>query len=113
MNRLKKTDPKEYKILKAQDQQIEAVKEAYNKYREDKNLESYIKFWEKIWRSGGLKFESMKWWFELPNLYIKAKRYDEALVLCYKILETKSIYYTNKANSLIYKIETLKAKGKK
>ncbi len=113
MNSLKKTDPKGYKILKAQDQQLKAINEAYDKFRKDKDLESYIKFWEKIWQRGGLKFEGVRWCFELPNLYIKAKRYDEALALCYKILETKSTYYANKANSLIYKIEILKAKGKK
>lgn len=79
MTDLKKIDLEGYKILNIQDQQIAAVQKAKNNYSEDKDLDSYIDFLEMIWANGGLKFEGARWHFELPDLYIKAKKYDDAL----------------------------------
>lgn len=48
--------------------------------------------------------------FRLPDLYIKAKRYDDAMLIVQKIKKTKGAYYLNKANSYIAKIEERKTK---
>jgi len=37
-----------------------------------------------------LKFEGAGWHFELPGLYIKAKRYDDVLTFVTKLKEAKS-----------------------
>ncbi|MDD4437755.1 MAG: hypothetical protein PHS04_06960 [Tissierellia bacterium] len=42
-------------------------------------MDSYIAFWEMLWSSGGLKFEGTGH-FVLPDLYIKAKRYDDKIM---------------------------------
>ena len=109
MKDLKKIDPEGHKALKIQDQQIAAVQKARDRYSEDKNLGSYIAFWEMIWANGGLKFEGAGWHFELPDLYIKAKRYDDALVFVIKLRKSKPTY-AYKADAYIKKIEELKAK---
>lgn len=109
MKDLKKIDPEGYKVLKTQDQQIAACQKAREKYSEDKDLDYYIGFWEHLWANGGLKFEGSGWHFELPDLYIKAKRYDDALEFCRKLKKTKPSY-AGKADSYITKIEGLKAK---
>ena len=109
MNDLKKIDPEGYKALKTQDQQIAAVQKARDKYSEDKDLDSYIAFWEMVWANGGLKFEGVGWHFELPDLYIKAKRYDDALAFVTKLKRTKPTY-AYKADVYIKKIGELKAK---
>lgn len=49
--------------------------------------------------------------FRLPDLYIKAKRYDDAIAIVQKIKKTKGSYYLNKANSYIVKIEERQAKA--
>lgn len=92
MAELKKINPDSYRKLKDQDRQIGAVQKAREKYNEDKDLNSYIAFWEMVWATGGLKFEGAKWHFELPDLYIKAKRYDDALAFVVKIKKTKPLY---------------------
>lgn len=48
--------------------------------------------------------------FRLPDLYIKAKRYDDAILIVQKIKQTKGTYYLYKANSYIAKIEERQAK---
>ena len=110
MRELKRIDPEGYKTLKTQDQQIAAVQQARAKYDSDKDLDSYIAFWEMVWANGGLKFEGAKWHFELPDLYIKAKRYDEALAFVTKIKKSKPIY-AEKANVYIQKIKERKEKA--
>lgn len=110
MRELKRIDPEGYKTLKTQDQQIAAVQQARAKYDSDKDLDSYIAFWEMVWANGGLKFEGAKWYFELPDLYIKAKRYDEALAFVTKIKKSKPIY-AEKANVYIQKIKERKEKA--
>ena len=104
--------PDSYRKLKDQDHQIEAVQKAREKYNEDKDLNSYIAFWEMVWATGGLKFEGAKWRFELPDLYIKAKRYDDALAFVVKIKKTKPLY-SDKADVYIQKIEERKAKSQR
>lgn len=115
----KEKDPETYKEmsilndeLKAQDEQIAVVNKAENKYKEDKDLDAYIKFWENIWSNGGLLFRGIKWIFRLTELYIKAKRYDDALEHL-KMIKEKVPDYDYKANQYIEKIEKLKVKSKK
>lgn len=98
------TSPHYWGILNKQDQKVKK-----NKYSEDKDLDSYIDFWEMIWANGGLKFEGAGWHFELPDLYIKAKRYDDALAFVTKLKKTKPTY-AYKSDTYIKKIEELKAK---
>lgn len=109
MKDMKKIDQDGYKVLKTQDQQIAAAQKAKDKYSKDKDLDSYIAFWEMIWANGGLKFEGARWHFELPDLYIKAKRYDDALAFVTKLKKTKSTY-SYKSDTYINKIQELKAK---
>lgn len=109
MENLKKNDPEGYETLKAQDQQIDAVQKARDKYSEDKDLNSYIAFWEMIWSNGTLTFEGAGWYFELPDLYIKAKRYDDALAFVTQLKRTKPSY-AYKSDAYIEKIDVLKAK---
>ena len=112
MSDIKKIDPESYKVLKTQDQQIKACQKAKEKYYGDKDLDYYIGFWEHLWANGGLKFEGSKWHFELADLYIKAKRYEDALVFCKMIKRTKPSY-ASKAESYIAKVDDLKAKASK
>ena len=65
-----------------------------------------------VWLNGGLKFEGAKWHFELPDLYIKAKRYDEALAFVTNIKKSKPIY-AEKADVYIKKIQERKARNPK
>lgn len=81
MKELKVIDPEGYRKLKSQDKQIKAVQTADEKYAADNNLDWIINFWEEIWKVGGPKFEGSGWMFRLPDLYIKAKRYDDALAI--------------------------------
>ncbi len=110
MTNLKKIDPEGYKILKGQDDQLAAIQKAELKYESDKNFDALIKFWENIWTNGGLKFEGSGWHFRLPDLYIEAKRFDDALTIVQTIKMTKE-NYADKADSYITKIETQKIKA--
>ena len=65
--------------LEAQDRQLDLLKDADALYKIDHDLASYIAFWEDVMANGGLLFHSSYWEFRLPDLYIKAKRYDDAL----------------------------------
>lgn len=109
MRDLKKIDPAGYRELKTQDQQIAAVQKAKEQYHESKDLDGYIAFWENLWANGGLKFEGAGWHFELPDLYIKAKRYDDALDFVLKLKKQKPAY-AYKSDAYVKKIEELKAK---
>jgi hypothetical protein len=110
MKELKVIDPEGYRLLKSQDKQIKAVQAADEKYAEDKDLEWIINFWEEIWKDGGPKFEGSGWMFRLPDLYIKAKRYDDAIDVVLNIKKTKGSYYSNKADNYITKIKERKTK---
>jgi len=48
--------------------------------------------------------------FRLPDLYIKAKRYDDAIDVVLNIKKTKGSYYSNKADNYITKIKERKTK---
>lgn len=112
MNDLKKTNPEFYKAIKEQDEQIAAVQTADAKYKEDKDIASYIQFWEKLWANGGLKFEGEFWHFKLPDLYIKAKRYDDALRFVINLAKAKPMY-ADKSIQYIEKIERMKSRNRK
>lgn len=110
MKELKVIDPEGYRLLKSQDKQIKAVQAADEKYAGDNDLDWIINFWEEIWKDGGPKFEGSGWMFRLPDLYVKAKRYDDAISIVQKIKKTKGSYYSNKANNYITRIEDQKTK---
>ena len=97
------------KKLAAQDMQLKTIQDAENLYKETNDINSLIAFWENIWKHGGLLFEGSYWMFRLPDLYIKCKRYDEALYIIRKI---KDPYYKDKKNKYFEKIERLKSKLK-
>lgn len=96
--------------LKSQDEQLESIKNAEKKYELDGNIDSLIKFWEDIWNNGGLLFRGSEWTFRLPDLYIKQKRYDDALSILRKI---RNPSYRDKKASYIERIEKLKQKDAK
>ena len=110
MKELKVIDPEGYRLLKSQDKQIKAVQAADEKYAGDNDLDWIINFWEEIWKDGGPKFEGSGWMFRLPDLYVKVKRYDDAISIVQKIKKTKGSYYSNKANNYITRIEDQKTK---
>ena len=109
---MQKIDPEGYEVLTRQDEQIAAVHAANAKYVEDDDIETYIRFWEKLWEDGGLKFEGSRWHFELPDLYIKVKKYDKALLFLEQLKHNKESY-AEKAESYIDRIEKLKVKENK
>lgn len=53
---------------------------------------------------GGLTFEGVKWHFTLADLYIKAKRYNDALNFV-KQLKRKKKNYSENADKYIARIE--------
>lgn len=111
MENLKKIDFEGYQELEAQNKQLTEVQEARRKYDESNDLTTYIIFWEKLWAAGGLLFKGSKWLFELPDLYIQAKRFDDAEQLVKRIKRTKSDY-SEKADYYLKKIEKQKNKKK-
>lgn len=112
MSGLRKINPDSYKELDAQDQQHAACMKAQAKYDEDHDLDYYINFFKHIWDNGGLKFEGSRWSFKLADLYIKAKRYDDALDFVKMIKKNKPIY-SKKADLYITKITAMKEKSLK
>ena len=106
METLKKVNPQLFKELKTQDQQLEAVQSARKEYDENKDINSYIAFWEILWENDGLLFRGSKWHFELADLYITAKRYNDALRFVKKLKRERK-EYADKADSYIARIEKL------
>lgn len=80
------------------------MQKAKDKYSEDKNLNAYIAFWEMIWANAGLKLEGTRWHFKLPNLYIKARKYDNVFAFVIKLKKTKPTY-AYKSDSYTKKIQ--------
>lgn len=109
---LKEIDPDGYEELINQDNQIELVQKAQREYGTNHDLNAYIAFWERLWAQDGLLFEGVKWHYELAELYIKAKRYDDAINFITRILNTKDEYYRSRGESMLEQIERLKRKGK-
>lgn len=107
---LQKTNPSLAADLDAQDKQLAEIQAAESKYTADKDIDSLIAFWENLWNNGGLTFDGMKWAFRLADLYIKVKRYDDALSFLDRL---KKPIYQDKAASYRQKIEEKKAKQKK
>ncbi len=95
------------KKLEEQDDQLSKIQEAERKYEQNKDIVALIAFWENIWATGGITFLGSKWTFRLPDLYIKQKRYDDALRIVKKI---KNPAYQDKAAGYIDKIQKLKQK---
>ena len=107
--RLRKYDPELYNRLETQEQQLDAIQKARKEYDENKDINSYIAFWEMLWKKGGLVFRGSRWHFELADLYISAKMYDDALRFVKKLKRERK-EYAEKADSYIAKIEGLIAK---
>ena len=112
MKELKRINPEEYELLKEQDQQIVACREAQTKYDEDHDLDHYIGFWEHLWNNGGLKFEGSGWSFKLADLYIKSGRFDDALDFV-KMIKKEKPAYSGKADSYITRITAMREKSLK
>lgn len=107
MEKLKKTDFEGYQKLSNQDEQLLGIKNANKKYIDTNDLSEYIAFWENIWANGGLLFNGSRWWFELADLYIEAKRFDDAEAFVKKIKKINSTY-SDKADYYLNKIKKQK-----
>lgn len=77
----------------AADRQLEQIQAAEEKYKDDSD--SLILFWEKLWAKGGVKFNGVRWTFRIVDLYVKAKRYDDAWRILSDFVHTKPQYITN------------------
>lgn len=87
-----------------------AVNAAEAKYKEDHDVEAYTKFWEELWaKEDLLSFYSDARVFILPDLYIKAKRYDDARCLVEKI-KREDPRHTEKADAYLERIARLEAR---
>lgn len=109
MKQIKEIDPEGYAELKMQDEQLAAINKAEAKYKTDGDIDCLLVFWEGLWNDGGLKFEGSHWHFRLADLYLKRKRYDDAIAYC-KMIKKKKPAYADKADSYIQRIEEKKAK---
>lgn len=98
------------KKLADQDAQLAKIQEAESQYEQDEDIDTLISFWENIWSNGGLLFNGSKWTFRLPDLYIKQKRYDDALRIVKRI---NNPAYKDKAASYIEKTQKAQAKQQK
>lgn len=109
IQKLRAEDP-EFRELddenRATDKYIELVNKRAAQYREDKDLDSYIEFWEGNWKKNKPLLGS-SWAFTLPDLYIKAKRYDEALACMPRL---RKAGYSDKVEKYIAKINERKEK---
>lgn len=93
--------------LKNQDEQIRLIHDAEEKYERDRDINSLITFWEKIWSQGGILFPGSRWTFRLPDLYIKQKRYSDALKIV-NLIDNPS--YLEKRQAYIKRITALNEK---
>lgn len=109
MQSLKEINRMGYDSLAAQDEQLAIIQKAEDKYAEDKDIIALIRFWEYLWDNGGLLFEGAHWHFRLADLYIKVKRYDDAISYCNRIMTYKP-NYAYKAFDYIRKIKEKKNK---
>lgn len=111
--RLKQEAKKLEDELSAQDEQIEKIHKAEQQYKDDGDIKALIAFWENIWKSGGLLFNGSTMTFRLPDLYIKEKRYSDALKIVKRI--KRGGKYNEKADKYIQRIEKHldKSKGSK
>lgn len=91
----------------AMDKYIQLVNDRDAQYKKDKDIDSYILFWEDIWKSEQ-SLLGAHWAFLLPDLYIKTRRYDDALACMPRL---KEIGYATKAEKYIELIEEKKEKA--
>lgn len=96
-----------YSEMEKQNEILELIQENEARLKDDTN--ALIEFWEKLWKDSGSYIVGNKWHFRLPNLYVKARRYDDALSFCNR-LKSKKPSFTEEAESYITKIEELKMK---
>lgn len=106
---LRYNEQKLKKSLEEQDKQLLKVQKAEGRYKNDGDLEKYVAFYEKIWETGGLKFYSMKWWFVLPDLYFKQKRFDEIIDFC-EMIKFLDEYTIDKSDKYILRAKQRKEK---
>lgn len=90
---------------------LDKLDAAEEKYEEDHDVEAYIKVWEELWASEDLNLYrwSIAKLFTLPDLYIKAKRYDDARCLVEKI-KREDPRRTEKADAYLERIARLEAR---
>lgn len=112
----KESNPELFRELKAlddhldlQEYQLSKIKDAERKFEETGDIDELIKFWESIWNNGGLALNGSRWTFRLPDLYIKIRRYDDALQILKKI---KNPVYQDKVTGYTQKIYKLKERAK-
>lgn len=117
MRDIRKSDPELYKefkelddLMKEQEKEMKNIQAAKSRYKETKDLNAYIEFWEDIRDKGGLKLDGADWMFTLADLYIKAKRYEDAYELVSLVKNTEGYYYRDKAEKYMAKIEDRKIK---
>lgn len=67
------------RMVELQNEQIKRIQDADAKYYQDKDINSYILFWEDLWAKDGLLIRGANWSFKLADLYIKQNRYEDAL----------------------------------
>lgn len=108
---LQKYHPEDYKYEVESRQQLNDIQRANERYRNTRDIETYIRFWEDLWESGGVKFLGVKWNFELADLYIRTKRYDDAIKFLQYLKKIRP-EYTDRANEYIEKIKQKKATAK-
>ncbi len=100
---LRSLDPKlKTGNVAADDRYIEIINLRDAQYKVDKDIVRYILFWEDNWRNQRPLLGS-HWAFVLPDLYIKVKRYDEALN-CIEKLKT-NVGFKDKAEKYSQKIK--------
>lgn len=105
---LREIDPKRAKVLDMQDEQLASIQETEERYKVDSDIETLIAFWEKIWAEGGLRFRGSHWTFRLPELYIKVKRYNEALSILDRIKQPEYQDKVEKFRDKVAKMTTRK-----
>lgn len=98
--------------LAAQDRQLKKVQDAEARYKITGDLEWYIDFWESLWANGGLVFRGDKWWFTLPDLYFKQKRFDDVIAFC-EMAKARDNDVYEKADRYIQRAQERKEKQKK
>lgn len=106
METLKKVNPQLFKELKTPRPAVGSSTIGKKRICENKDINSYIAFWEILWENDGLLFRGSKWHFELADLYITAKRYNDALRFVKKLKRERK-EYADKADSYIARIEKL------
>lgn len=87
--------------VNADDKYIEVINLRDAQYKVDKDVEQYILFWEDNWKNDR-PLLGAHWAFVLPDLYIKTKRYEDALK-CIEVLKTNT-FFKDKAEKYRVKI---------